>query len=103
MGDPSALLEQVAVFYQQQLEHHPEALRYLELRGLHDSALIRKLQIGYAPGGNLRGHLTAQGCSFDLLLRLGLIHPSGHDTFYPVSYTHLDVYKRQPDSGCREA
>jgi DNA primase len=79
---PPAVLEQAAGFYQQQLEHHPEALRYLEQRGLHDPALIRKLRIGYAPGGNLRGHLTAQGYSFDLLLRLGLIHPSGHDTFY---------------------
>ena len=80
--NPSTVLEQAAVFYQQQLEHYPEALRYLEQRGLYDPALIQKLRIGYAPGGNLRGHLTAQGYSFDLLLRLGLIHPSGHDTFY---------------------
>ena len=79
---PSAVLEQAVVFYQQQLERHPEALRYLGQRGLHDPALIRKLRIGYAPGGNLRGHLTTQGCSFDLLRRLGLIQPSGHDTFY---------------------
>jgi DNA primase len=80
--DPSAVLEQSADFYQQQLDHHPEALRYLKQRGLHDSALIRKLRIGYAPGGSLRGYLAAQGYSFDLLQRLGLIHPSGHDTFY---------------------
>ena len=80
--DFSAVLEQAADFYQQQLEHHPEVLRYLEQRGLHDPDLIRKLRIGYAPGGNLRGYLMAQGYSFDLLQRLGLIHPTGHDTFY---------------------
>ena len=80
--DPSAVLEQATGLYQQQLEDHPEAQRYLEQRGLRDPALIRKLQIGYAAGGNLRGYLTARGCSFDLLVRLGLIHPSGHDTFY---------------------
>ncbi len=76
------MLEQATSFYEQQLEHHPEALRYLEQRGLHDPELIRKLRIGYAPGGNLRGYLTARGCCFDLLVRLGLIHSSGHDTFY---------------------
>ena len=36
-------------------------------RGLQDPALIRELEIGYAPGGSLRRHLTAQGYSFDLL------------------------------------
>ncbi len=56
-------------FYQQQLDHYPEALRYLDQRGLHDPALIGELGIGYAAGGSLRRHLTAQGYSFDLLRR----------------------------------
>src|SRR6202795_867733 len=45
--------EQAVAFYQQQLPRHPEALRYLERRGVHDRALIEELRIGYAPGGNL--------------------------------------------------
>jgi DNA primase len=81
-ADPAAILEQAATFYQQQLERYPEALRYLEQRGLHDPALIKELRIGYAPGGSLRRHLTAQGYSFDLLQRLGLLNSQGHDAFY---------------------
>jgi len=81
-ADPAAILEQAATFYQQQLEHYPEAPRYLEQRGLHDRALIKELRIGYAPGGSLRRHLTAQGYSFDLLQRLGLLNSQGHDAFY---------------------
>ena len=80
--DSAAVLEQAATFYQQQLERYPEALRYLEQRGLRDPALIKELRIGYAPGGSLRRHLTAQGYSFDLLRRLGLLNPQGCDAFY---------------------
>jgi DNA primase len=81
-ADPAAVLEQAATFYQQQLDRYPEALRYLEQRGLRDPALIKELRIGYAPGGSLRRHLTAQGYSFDLLQRLGLLNPQGCDAFY---------------------
>jgi DNA primase len=58
-------LQQAAAFYQTQLHTHPEALEYLHRRGLHDSVLIQRLGIGYAPGGNLRGHLLALGCPFE--------------------------------------
>ena len=80
--DPAAVLERAAAFYQQQLDHYPEARQYLEQRGLRDSALIRELQIGYAPGGSLRRHLLAQGYSLDLLRPTGLINLQGHDAFY---------------------
>jgi DNA primase catalytic core len=80
--DPAAVLEQAAAFYQQQLDRYLEALRYLEQRGLRDLALIKELRIGYAPGGSLRQHLTAQGYSFDLLRRLGLLNSQGYDAFY---------------------
>ena len=80
-ADPSDVLEKTAAFYQQQLPRHPEALRYLEQRGVHDPTLIEELHIGYAPGGNLRGHLTIQGYSLDLLERLGLVTPRGYDAF----------------------
>jgi DNA primase len=80
-ADPCYLLEEAAAFYQLQLHRHPEAVRYLEQRGLRDPDLIEELGIGYAPGGNLRGHLTALGYSFDLLLDTGLINHQGHDAF----------------------
>ena len=76
------MLEQAATFYQQQLDRYPEALHYLKQRGLHDLASIKDLRIGYAPGASLRRHLTAQGYSFDLLRRLGLLNPQGCDAFH---------------------
>jgi DNA primase len=77
----SHLLDQTAAFYQLQLHRHPEAVRYLEHRGLREPALIQELGIGYAPGGNLRHHLAALGYPFDLLLRTGLIDSHGRDAF----------------------
>jgi DNA primase len=77
----SRLLEETAAFYQFQLHRHPEAIRYLEQRGLQDPALIEEMGIGYAPGGNLRRHLAALGYSFDLLLDSGLISGQGRDAF----------------------
>jgi DNA primase len=77
----SQLLEQTVAFYQLQLHRHPEASRYLAQRGLQDPAVIEELDIGYAPGGNLRCHLTAQGYSLELLLDAGLINNQGRDTF----------------------
>jgi DNA primase len=81
-SDSSALLGQVAAFYQQQLDHSSDAMRYLHRRGVHDAALIRELGIGYAPGGNLRLHLTTQGCSFERLRRVGLVNAQGSDALY---------------------
>ncbi|MGH9402095.1 MAG: CHC2 zinc finger domain-containing protein [Terriglobia bacterium] len=77
--DATAALEDTAAFYQQQLACFPEALRYLEARGILDPGLIKELGIGYAPGGTLRRYLTARGYSLDRLQQLGLITPQGHD------------------------
>ena len=81
-ADWTALLEQAAVFYQQQLGHCPEALEYLCQRGLHDPALIQELCLGYAPGGVLRHHLRTQGYSFPVLREAGLINAQGADALY---------------------
>jgi len=81
-ADPAAVLEQAAAFYQQQLDRYPEALGYLKQRGLCDPTVIQELRIGYAPGGSLRRHLTAQGHSCDLLKHLGLLNARGCDAFY---------------------
>jgi DNA primase catalytic core len=105
--DPAAVLEQAAIFYQQQLDRYPEALRYLKQRGLHDPASIQDLRIGYAPGASLRRHLTAQGYSLDLLRRLGLLNPQGCDAFYrrvvfPCCQAGriVNLYGRNIDAAC---
>ena len=81
-ADLSAVLEQTAAFYQRQWPHYPEAVRYLQRRGVHDAALLQELHMGYAPGGSLRRHLLAQGYSLDLLRHTGLVNPQGHDALY---------------------
>jgi DNA primase len=78
----AAVLEQAAVFYEQQLERYPEALGYLRQRGVHDPVLMRQLRIGYAAGGSLRRYLRAQGHSFELLQLAGLITARGVDALY---------------------
>jgi DNA primase len=102
----SELLQQAAAFYQAQLHTHPEALEYLHRRGLHDSILIQRLGIGYAPGGNLRAHLTALGHPFELLWEVGLVDRQGRDTFYrrvvfpSPERAHLrNLYGRSVDAG----
>ena len=77
----SDVLEKAAAFYRFQLHRHPEAVQYLQKRGLCDPVLIEELGIGYAPGGILRSHLADYGYSFDQLLASGLITPQGRDTF----------------------
>jgi len=106
-ADPAAVLEQAATFYQQQLDRYPEALHYLKHRGLHDPASIKELRIGYAPGASLRRHLTAQGHSFHLLRRLGLLNPQDCDAFYrrvvfPCCQAGriVNLYGRSIDAAC---
>lgn len=76
------VLDAAAAFYEQQLHSHPEALDYLQHRGLHDRRLMRQLKLGYAPGGSLGRHLIGQGYSPDQLRQAGLINLRGYDTFY---------------------
>jgi len=102
-----AVLNETAAFYHRQWPHYPEALRYLQQRGVHDAALLQELHMGYAPGGSLRRHLTAQGYSLDLLRRLGLVNAQGHDAFYrrvvfPCCQQErvVNLYGRSLGSGC---
>ena len=81
LAHDSELLDNTARFYQTQLHRHPEAAEYLRQRGICDSRLLEDMELGYAPGGNLRRQLTGLGYSFDLLLRTGLIGNQGRDAF----------------------
>jgi DNA primase len=80
-ADHSGALEHAAAFYQLELCRYAEAVQYLERRGLRDPALFKELGIGYAPGGNLRRHLTTLGYTLDALRQQGLINSQGRDAF----------------------
>jgi DNA primase len=80
-GGLGSLLADVTKFYQLQLHRHAEAVAYLLRRGLHQSAVIEELRIGYAPGRCLRGWLTGLGYPLESLQQAGLVNAEGHDTF----------------------
>ena len=82
-ADDAELLRQVVEFYATTLQASPEALAYLERRGLGSAALLDRFRIGYAnrtlgyrlphanrkEGALLRSRLTA----------LGVLRESGHE------------------------
>jgi DNA primase len=82
-----SLLDDVAKFYQVQLHRHPEAVVYLDQRGLHRPELIETLRLGYAPGRCLRAWLMSLGYPLRYLQQAGVVTPEGFDTF-----THRIVF-----------
>jgi hypothetical protein len=84
-GDDAELLREVIDFYHVTLKESPEAVAYLERRGLNSVALIDRFQLGFAnrtlgyhlpmkalkSGAELRGRLQ----------RLGILRASGHEHF----------------------
>ena len=77
LANGDELLQKAAAFYQLELHRHPEAVQYLQQRGLHDFELIQELGIGYAPGRNLRRHLAERA----MLWQAGLVSHPGRDAF----------------------
>jgi DNA primase len=75
------LLHDTARYYRVQLHRHSEAVAYLLQRGIHSLTLIEHMQIGYAPGGCLRGWLTQLGYSLPALCQAGLVTDAGYDTY----------------------
>ena len=82
-----SLLSDMVKFYQVQLHRHPEAVAYLDQRGLHRPELIEELRIGYAPGRCLRAWLMSLGYPLRYLQQAGVVTPEGFDTF-----THRIVF-----------
>ena len=63
-ADDRELMRQVISFYHETLKASPEALRYLERRGLRDEASIERFRFGYANrtlGYRLPSKLNATG------------------------------------------
>jgi DNA primase len=84
-ADERAALVQVVDYYHATLKQSPEALAYLESRGLKSPEMIERFRLGHAnrtlglrlpmkasnAGGELRGRLA----------KLGIIRESGHEHF----------------------
>jgi DNA primase len=75
------LLHEAARFYRIQFHRHREAFAYLYQRGIRSPELIEHMQIGYAPGGCLRGWLTQLGYPLQALLQTGLVAGAGYDAY----------------------
>ncbi|MBV9083704.1 MAG: toprim domain-containing protein [Acidobacteriaceae bacterium] len=112
--DDQAVLSQVVEYYHETLKQSPEALRYLEARGLTHPEMISHFRIGFAnrtigyrlpeknrkAGAELRGRLQ----------RLGIIRESGHEHFngsivipvFDLEGNVLGMYGRKITPGLRE-
>ncbi|QGX41525.1 CHC2 zinc finger domain-containing protein [Permianibacter aggregans] len=81
-ADDQTLLRRVVGFYHETLKQSPEALAYLEKRGLHSPELIDRFQLGYAnrtlayrlPDKKLKG-----GEIRTRLQQLGIFSDKGHE------------------------
>ena len=81
--DDDALLRQVVDYYHETLKASPEAIAYLESRGLNDVALIDRFRLGFANrtlGYRLpKTALKAGAAVRTQLQRLGILRASGHE------------------------
>jgi DNA primase len=113
-ADDRALLLQVASYYHETLKQTPEALKYLEARGLKSSEMIDHFQMGFAnrtlgyrlpeknrvAGADLRGRLQ----------KLGIYRESGHEHFngsvvIPIFNQQgevVEIYGRKITPGLRD-
>src|SRR6202048_5136097 len=81
------LLHETACFYRMQLHRHAEAVTYLQQRGFRSPELIEHMQIGYAPGGCLRGWLTQLGYPLEALRQAGLVTSAGDAAYvHPILF-----------------
>jgi DNA primase len=84
-ADDQELLDQVIGFYQQTLLQSPEALAYLDKRGIADRELIERFRLGFAnrtlglrlPVKQLKAGAEIRG----RLQKLGVLRESGHEHF----------------------
>jgi DNA primase len=81
--DDDALLKQVVDYYHETLKASPEAIAYLDSRGLNDVALIDRFRLGFANrtlGYRLpKTALKAGAAVRTQLQRLGILRASGHE------------------------
>ena len=84
-ADDQAMLNQVIDYYHRTLKQSPEALAYLEQRGLKNPEMIERFQLGYANrtlGLRLPMKNRKEGAAMRArLAKLGLMRESGHEHF----------------------
>lgn len=99
-ADDRALLRQVIDYYHDTLQHSPEALAYLQSRGLNHPELIECFRLGFANrtlGLRLPEKNRKAGAAIRTRLQaLGLVRDSGHEHFngslvIPILDDHGDV------------
>lgn len=84
-ADQQTALRQVIDYYHETLKQSPEALEYLESRGLKNAELIERFKLGYAnrtlayrlPQKNRKEGAELRG----LLQEIGILRESGHEHF----------------------
>ena len=84
-ADDRALLKQVAGYYHETLKQSPEALAYLQTRGLTHPEMIERFKLGFANrtlGLRLPAKNRKEGEAMRThLQRLGILRESGHEHF----------------------
>ncbi len=84
-ADDRALLVQVVDYYHQTLKQSPEALAYLQSRGLNHPELVEHFKLGYANrtlGLRLPNKQRASGAGIRTRLeKIGIYRESGHEHF----------------------
>jgi DNA primase catalytic core len=84
-ADDRLLLKQVTDYYNETLKQSPEAMKYLQSRGLTSSEMIDRFRLGFANrtlGYRLPASNRAAGAEMrGRLQRLGVIRESGHEHF----------------------
>jgi DNA primase len=112
-GDDARLLVQIAGFYHDTLKQSPEALAYLQQRGLNHPEMIGQFQLGYAnrtlgyrlPASNRKAGEDMRG----RLQKLGILRDTGHEHFngslvVPVfdrAGQVMEIYGRKITDGLR--
>jgi DNA primase len=83
--DDARLLNQVIDYYHETLKQSPEALAYLEKRGLNHPEVVSQFKLGFANrtlGYRLPAKNRKEGAAIrGQLQRIGLMRPSGHEHF----------------------
>jgi len=113
-AEDAKLLRQVVAYYHETLKESPEALAYLEKRGLRSAEAIERFQLGFANrtlGYRLPAKNRKEGAAIrGQLQRIGVLRPSGHEHFtgslvVPVVGEHgqvTEVYGRKINDRLRE-
>ena len=113
-ADDRALLVQVLDYYHQTLKQSPEALAYLQSRGLNHPELVEHFKLGFANrtlGLRLPDKMRKAGAEIRTRLqKIGIYRESGHEHFngsliVPVLDEHgnaTEVYGRKITEGLRK-